>query len=1687
MQTFAFKCILTYDYHYLKQYKEYFDKIINDKTFKSAFLLLSMNSQNQEDNVIQKEHRSDVMPILMRIIYGKMLSSNAIKVKGKHYAENRRSFILRILAGCKQDELILFMNLAFSSIANFISHDYNVLQQAINKSIDINKFIPISQLQALTNTLNSMIEYLSNNSLQINCYIYKVLIVISSLVNHLLSNYRSQIKESVISKIKAIRTLCYKIAIRFFNYSSHYNFSHDEIQSFFQCLVCPSLKHLENESLSTPSSLLKLLACWSTNTKYFQFLSKQCYPNQTLSPISVICSLYKNSKANSKVISLITELLNNLVNNGIEESVEDEDMNESEENSNLGVDIIVPHISNILIYFRGKFQREAKTGKRNNEFFNLTELNILSRISEYVTFSEESSVLFNLLIASINKKQDEETQLQTLKTANVLAKHIKAYDSKTLTSLAPLFGQIFYRPSRIELCDILSKVYQNNHLSKMISQINTFSSKNPEQPNYNVRLEAFKSIKQLIEEEDFNIEFSLILTYNCCYFIYSLSYDLTIRESATKTIISLIEKISKVKNELTFNEFALKTLLNRQIRPAIKHKMEVIRHEFVRILVSLIQNCHKRHHIFKQLHLLCNSDEELDFWANIRHIQIHKRTKALKRLSKDEKLISTISVSLISSILLPLANQFLDDERIQKDNILAGEVIDSIGGFCSYLPWIKYSNFLKFYLKLLVKKLDHKLVVKVIISILNNFNFNLSSLTNDSKKNSKKNQLKLKSVTKVKSTAKQLNHKAAKKIYDDVTNSLIAELHNCLNQKSKIDFAHSSTRISLTEDDEIRRIPLALAIVKLIKHLPEQFGILEMHLPNILLRLCQFLQSRSENIREISRATLGKIMLTLGSRYLSYALKELRSTLTKGYQLHILIYTVHSILISMSSILNVGDLDNCLDTLIETFNMELFTIVNEEKEVKQITSKLKEARKCKSYDAYRIVASYVSEDFVMKLIQPLKNVLAKAHDHTVIKRANSCLLKITVGLNDNKGLNEKTLLIFIYGIINETIPDIKKKENDKKKQVKIQNQPDSFLLPIQTKKAKVNHKTNSHILTEFGIQLLYSLLKRNRMRNDDPEHLSLLDPFIGLLEKFLDCNYLKLTILSLKSLNLLISKFASLSSLRSISDLLVKNIFFLINKYAGAGLKKDENSQIVTLSFKGITLLIKEIEDFQLNDQNLNVLLTYIENNLYDNNRQTTAFLLLKAILIRKFKAPELEDIMKKIAEMSIVSQSDHIRDKSRQLWLIYLRDYKHGNKFRGYILFFIKQLEYQHESGRQSALEFFNLILSSLQRQIVLQNVELLFISLSLRLLNEVSLECKKLSSQVINKLLYVIEQEKRTDLLKSYLLPWLQDKNILQRQLAAQLYSIFIDVEKETFIDKTFSTCLPLISQQLNPERYKNDDVKDDNLIYNLINILIKSIKIKPDLVKNDKYLDEINVILENVQEFYLMYPHTWVRLISLQLFGLIFSNYSTETIADSIINCSDGKEYLLNKTEEKLVELSKCFGLLLRDIYDKESLADQIIKNFLYIARVALLLPEKNEQQDNEEPSNKGLNLKWLIKILIKEVKYEVTNDPSKTNKRSWVFKWIAAIALELGKEKIQDYLLMFLKPICREFAMKSKKDGDPLGLLCKQILDILKDLIGDDKFTMHYTKARDEMTNKKIDRKKKRAIQVCVDLLLMISLT
>ena len=146
--------------------------------------------------------------------------------------------------------------------------------------------------------------------------------------------------------------------------------------------------------------------------------------------------------------------------------------------------------------------------------------------------------------------------------------------------------------------------------------------------------------------------------------------------------------------------------------PSPSPSPQFARLEFISILSSLVK-CYPHHPRFIDMAThLANDDKETDFFENIRHLQLHRQTKAMRKLAAACK-CGQLSPHSMTGFLAPLANQVLFHSTSNVEQNLLTESVNVISGMCLQLKWTKYCYFLRHNLRLLTKKSDvHKTLIR---------------------------------------------------------------------------------------------------------------------------------------------------------------------------------------------------------------------------------------------------------------------------------------------------------------------------------------------------------------------------------------------------------------------------------------------------------------------------------------------------------------------------------------------------------------------------------------------------------------------------------------------------------------------------------------------------------------------------------------------------------------------------------------------------------------------------------------------------------------------------------------------------------------------------------------------------------------------------------------------------------------
>lgn len=770
-----------------------------------------------------------------------------------------------------------------------------------------------------------------------------------------------------------------------------------------------------------------------------------------------------------------------------------------------------------------------------------------------------------------------------------------------------------------------------------------------------------------------------------------------------------------------------------------------------------------------------------------------------------------------------------------------------------------------------------------------------------------------------------------------------------------------------------------------------------------------FLRSPLVSVRMTTRDILKNIMLAVGAVHLDTLVTHMTTTLTRGFQVHVLTITVHSVLDALKSSLKNGIMDKSLQTVLDICLRDIFGQTGEEKEITKIGKHTPEAKPHnKSFQTLSICATNITESCLLDLLIPFKDFLAKSQSKKVVLRVQDCFQKIVAGLTANKQISIESMLMFIYGTVSESIPDLlpgtpRPKLSDKEKAKIRRERPDCLLLsedPASSgrsgavKKVVVtNVKANAHVLIELGLELLQTTLKRGKLLKIN--YRPFIDPIVPILCDSLTSSHVRVTTFALKSISTMLSKEMSSTKIDELTPNIVAQIFIIFHKYVAANTDMSaENFNLVQSAFKTIVNILRYLPSskYTMEADQLKTLLFYVEQylNVNETTKQTISFSLLKVILSRQLDIQELNSVLMQVARLAIQSESDVARQESKGIIVNYLMDYPLGKKIQGFIEFFLTNMSYEMHKGRESAINILHSIAKRFPPKYLNRHCEPMFVTFGLRLIHDDSAECREQIAECLETLLARIDVNKREELFAIVMTLLGNETKASFREMGAILCTRFINVEKQKF-ELRIEKVLPMLIGALTltrsasskhvagqfvrlnraadeedsdddpmadeSEKELQDAEKQRDLDHQLIqvqNTLLKMFeKHRAAIVKYPQYVDELAYESQKL----LAYEHIWVRLNALKALQLILQMVDCDEIHRILMSDQHTRaahiefDYLYGNPEHqiKALTLDMC-AQLLPDETDVE-MADAVTANLLFVANMLKGVPFGNTKKDDD----------------------------------------------------------------------------------------------------------------------------------------
>ncbi|XP_046389961.1 small subunit processome component 20 homolog [Ischnura elegans] len=808
IQEHSLDCLLSYRCKILLPYRENLLGLIDEKKLKYEINLFRID---KESELVKEQHRSLLMPLVMQILYSKIQSGN------KRTGHQRRSLILRFIAGCHDNEVAMFLKMAFSLLVPYIGdlhQDTADMVRHLKSSIVLEKAVHPKRLLSSSNLLVVVVERLGslllsmtpasdNSSVKSEALEFLLRCLLST--NALIAGEYAKkdlIHPCHYSCLRSARAAALGALATFFRRLDYYPWSvtsvdgsqcMGDLEAVFETTVWPWLDNLPVEGIHSPTALLKLIIVWSENPRYYPLLAKQRLQpeGKYKSVMPAVMSLLSGKHTKPPVVNAILDIVERLMTYACQkesdvpmEIPEEKDftlelppldvgpmIDLPEESTsklhvshklNFGSKLILPHVPCILQVLTQRFRALKKGGSPSPR-----DLRVLSLLSELVWEPEDSDALVTLILPVAARKASLGTtgveMCQLLTTANNLLRNVPN-PRKFIRAIATLFSTVDGRSSRTILCEMLDTVAsreepfaysldngESNDLlemeklfaeedlknaSRILKSLNSWDPARLEEPDYARRLDSYKEIKTMREDQiergtKFPIILGILIVHNSFYAIRN-DKDLSLKESAGHCLQTLapLLAISSSSNAACKNLVIGETIL-ALITKALKDRKapDSLHHDTISTLGAMVHQCSTLHPLLQDLSCLASQDPEVDFFENIRHLQLHRRGRALMRFVQDAKeKQKPMGAKTLTNIILPLSFHYLFNARYAKNNSLVDSAIEAVGAACHCLPWHHYQAILKHRLGRLPKETIEfgRQPIRLIVAILNNFHFNLS-------------------------------------------------------------------------------------------------------------------------------------------------------------------------------------------------------------------------------------------------------------------------------------------------------------------------------------------------------------------------------------------------------------------------------------------------------------------------------------------------------------------------------------------------------------------------------------------------------------------------------------------------------------------------------------------------------------------------------------------------------------------------------------------------------------------------------------------------------------------------------------------------------------------------------------------------------------------------------------------------
>ena len=1098
---------------------------------------------------------------------------------------------------------------------------------------------------------------------------------------------------------------------------------------------------------------------------------------------------------------------------------------------------------------------------------------------------------------------------------------------KLYNTITSLFGFFKDKVSREVLSRVLIVYSQKDpvigEVAALCIDLNSFVEGRLDEPDYTRRLKAFNAI--ITRTQSFNARQWTPLLYNMLYYIKNDDEYAVLALNSADGICQFMTTASKSEGG---ENAAFQSMLADILMPALfsgaREPSEVIRQQHLKVMGHLVRTFPDWPEVGSMQGLLAGEDEvESSFFNNIVTLGKGKQSAALKQISVAAQ-DGELSGKMASHFFIPLIEHFIFDRAEGSDaHNLAAEATTAVGVLSGSLEWPQYRAMLRRFIGYIQAKPD---LEKQIIRLLGRVIDALASAEEEAPVAGTKRS------TLAATMPKQM------KLSDDLSSNVLPPLTAYLHGKDE-------STVSL-------RVPVAIIVVRLLKLLPQEQ--LNERLPPVLTDVCHILRSKAQEARDMTRVTLVKICLLLGPSCFGFVLKELRGALARGPQLHVLSFTMHSILVETIPEYAPGDLDYCLPTIVAIIMDDTFGQTGQEKDAKadgEYTSKMKEIKNNKSYDSMELIAQTATLSRLTGLVKPIQGLLNEKLNKNMVGKIDNLLSRISNGLLKNSAASKRDSLVFCYEVIQDVYASAKPRE-------KTRLDPKVKKYIIQKGAQRGGERGSTTVYTYKLLRFAFDVMRSVLVKYDDLRTSQNLAGFIPIFGNAVNEGEEEVQVAAFKVLTTIVHVPLKLANPDEVggSDLYQAATTEAIKILRNRSKDPTESSHA---ALKLLTVVLRDREDVPVKDTAIDAILARVKEDLTEPDCRDVTYKFLKAVLTNNIQTAGVYEILDHMREVMVTNSDEGTRKLARGAYIQFLLGYpQKGKRWRDQLKFIEGNLEYEFEGGRLSVLDVINSLLRKVSNDHVQKICDTLFKPLMSVLANDDSDKCREWAGELFKSIFGKADEECMGKFLSTMRSFAKNESSPGQLKTGFQLYRFYYDAQSMDDSD------LDILQRSILTTLDRADDSEIEwDVIYAALQLTQTLVEKFPE-----RLLSSSSALLWKAITKCISYPYQWVKFSAIQLMRTYFEALARHGMEDLPLANDHG----LKMKGDDIIELVRRCLHIFKTPELQQYLADALLPLLAYLGVCIGLndlsfhqnIDSDNDEEEDEEIAEKRSALQYLF---------------------------------------------------------------------------------------------------------------------------